>query len=193
MANTGLRPDEALRLQFRDVEVEPEQAKNGRGDILVIKVRGKRGVGYCKSMPGAVEPFRRLEKRPRPTKMSGDLRSLSTIGGANAEPASGTGLPKPNDLIFSKTHRELFREILHELNLKTDREGNERTAYSLRHTYISLRLMERADIYQIAKNCRTSVEMIEKYYAAHIKDSIDADAINVKTRRKAKRLPRELS
>ena len=25
------------------------------------------------------------------------------------------------------------------------------------------------DIYQIAKNCRTSVEMIEKYYAARIK------------------------
>jgi len=29
--------------------------------------------------------------------------------------------------------------------------------------------MEGANIYQIAKNCRTSVEMIEKYYAAHIK------------------------
>ncbi|MEK7211925.1 MAG: RNA polymerase sigma factor, partial [Patescibacteria group bacterium] len=25
-------------------------------------------------------------------------------------------------------------------------------------------------IYQIAKNCRTSVEMIEKYYASHIKN-----------------------
>ena len=36
-------------------------------------------------------------------------------------------------------------------------------APSLRHTYICLRLMEGADIYQIAKNCRTSVEMIEKY------------------------------
>jgi hypothetical protein len=39
--------------------------------------------------------------------------------------------------------------------------------------------MEGADIYQIAKNCRTSVEMIEKYYAAHIKTSLDAAAINV--------------
>jgi len=28
--------------------------------------------------------------------------------------------------------------------------------------------MERADIYQIAKNCRKSVGMIEKYYAVHI-------------------------
>ena len=53
------------------------------------------------------------------------------------------------------------------------------TAYSLRHTYICLRLLEGADIYQIAKNCRTSVEMIEKYYAAHLKTQLDAAAINI--------------
>lgn len=35
-------------------------------------------------------------------------------------------------------------------------------------------------IYQIAKNCRTSVEMIEKFYAAHIKNTLDAAAINVR-------------
>jgi hypothetical protein len=39
--------------------------------------------------------------------------------------------------------------------------------------------MEAADIYQIAKNCRTSVEMIEKYYAAHIKTQLDAAVINI--------------
>lgn len=48
----------------------------------------------------------------------------------------------------------------------------------MRHTYICLRLMEGADIYQIAKNRRTSVEMIEKYYAAHIKNTLDTSAIN---------------
>jgi hypothetical protein len=62
---------------------------------------------------------------------------------------------------------------------KFDRDGNRRTAYSLRHTYICMRLMEGADIYQIAKNCRTSVEMIEKFYAALIKNTLDAAAINV--------------
>jgi hypothetical protein len=40
--------------------------------------------------------------------------------------------------------------------------------------------MEGADIYQIAKNCRTSVEMIEKFYAAHLKNMIDASAVNVR-------------
>jgi hypothetical protein len=43
--------------------------------------------------------------------------------------------------------------------------------------------MEGAHIYQIAKNCRTSVEMIEKYYAAHLKTTIDAAAINVRKAR----------
>jgi hypothetical protein len=47
--------------------------------------------------------------------------------------------------------------------------------------------MEGADIYQIAKNCRTRVEMIEKY-AAHIKTSLDAAAINVMRPKKKKKL-----
>jgi hypothetical protein len=44
----------------------------------------------------------------------------------------------------------------------------------------SSKSMEGADIYQIAKNCRTSVEMIETFYASHIKNTLDAAAINVK-------------
>jgi hypothetical protein len=45
-------------------------------------------------------------------------------------------------------------------------------AYRLRDTYNCMSLMEGADICQIAKNCRTSVKMIE--YAAHIKNTLDA-------------------
>ena len=151
MANTGLRPDEANHLEYRDVKiVEDEGSKE---TILEIEVRGKRGVGYCKSTSGAVKPFQRLVERNK---------------------------PQPTDLIFPKTHRQLFNTILDEEGLKKDREGQPRTAYSLRHTYICLRLMEGADIYQIAKNCRTSVEMIEKYYASHLKNSLDAAAINIR-------------
>ena len=151
MANTGLRPDEAIRLQFRDVAIVTDEATGER--ILEIEVRGKRGVGFCKSMTGPVMPFERTRRRKK---------------------------PEPNDLVFGKIQRELFNAILDELNLKKDRDGNRRTAYSLRHTYICMRLMEGADIYQIAKNCRTSVEMIEKYYASHIKNTLDAAAINVR-------------
>jgi integrase len=182
-ANTGLRPDEAWRLQFRDVTIVEDDASGQT--ILEIEVRGKRGVGYCKSMSGAVRPFERLRDRRRPVRAD---HAAKDDNGANPT-ANGSGelrLPGPTDLIFPKWQRELFKTILDEENLRFDREGRPRTAYSLRHTYICLRLMEGADIYQIAKNCRTSVEMIEKYYAAHIKTQLDAAAINV-IRRKPKK------
>ena len=156
MGNTGLRPDEADRLEFRDVKIVKD--RDSGQTILEIEVRGKRGTGYCKSMPGAVLPFRRLKSRKRH---------------GNA--------PGPTDKLFpNKRKSGMFNNILADLNLKFDREGNRRTAYSLRHTYICLRLMEGADIYQIAKNCRTSVEMIEKHYAVHLKTTLDAASINVR-------------
>ena len=161
MANTGLRPDEGRRLQYRDVTIVKDEDTRER--ILEIEVRGKRGVGYCKSMPGAVTPFERLKERNKP--------------------------PTPDTLIFGKIQRELFNTLLDELGLKIDRDGQRRSAYSLRHTYICMRLMDGADVYQVAKNCRTSVEMIEKYYAAHIKNMLDASAINVrKVGRKVKQI-----
>jgi integrase len=158
MVNTGLRPDEALRLEFRDVAIVTDEATGER--ILEIEVRGKRGVGFCKSMPGAVLPFERLKKRNN---------------------------GKPTERLFPKFQRELFNTLLDELELKSDRDGQSRTAYSLRHTYICMRLMEGADIYQIAKNCRTSVEMIETYYASHIKNTLDASAINVMKPKRGKK------
>ena len=48
--------------------------------------------------------------------------------------------------------------------------------------------MEGSDIYQIAKNCRTSVVMIEKYDAPHIKTCLDAAAINVRRALPEKRI-----
>jgi len=190
MVNTGMRPDEALRLQFRDVAIVEDEATNET--ILEIQVRGKRGVGYCKSMPGAVEPFRRLKDRLRPTHFEDDENSADEKGRLS-KGEGALAKPEPTDPVFPRTHHELLNAILDEEKLKFDREGNRRTAYSLRHTYICMRLMEGADIYQIAKNCRTSVEMIEKYYASHIKDMLDTTAINVRRVRKRKRKAGEKS
>ena len=172
MVNTGLRPDEAARLEFRDVEIVEDRAT--QETILEISVRGKRGVGYCKSMPGAVLPFERLRERKR-VENPGVRASKGRPEGSD-----DLVLPKPTDRLFPALRHHHLNAVLEEQDLKKDREGLRRSAYSLRHTYICLRLMERADIYQVAKNCRTSVEMIEKFYAAHIKNMIDAAAVNVR-------------
>lgn len=154
MANTGIRPDEANWLEYRDVQIVEDFATGET--ILEIEVRGKRGVGYCKSTTGAVRPFQRMVERNDPS---------------------------PTDRLFPFDHKKQFNRILEAEELKFDRQGNRRTLYSLRHSYISFRLLEGADIYQIAKNCRTSVEMIEKHYAVHLKNHLDAAAINVRKRR----------
>jgi len=116
MANTGMRPDEANDLQYRDVEIVDDE--DSGETILEIEVRGKRGVGYCKSTVGAVRPFERLKER---------------------------NTPAPTDPVFPANHKKAFNRILSELELKFDRDDNRRTAYSLRHTYICLRLMEGAE------------------------------------------------
>ncbi len=48
-------------------------------------MRGKRDVGYCKSMPGAVLPFERLRDRLRPVK------------GGKPRPTEPTDLLFPNE------------------------------------------------------------------------------------------------
>lgn len=168
MANTGLRPDEASNLQHRDIEIVHDEDSDET--ILVIEVRGKRGVGYCKSTSMAVKPYTRLLNRPKPKKF---LK------------AGQSDMPQPSDPVFPGSYIKLFNNLLDRNKLKYDRDNRPRTAYSLRHTYICLRLMEGADVYQLAKNCRTSVEMIEKHYAAHIKNMLDAGLINVKKIKKA--------
>ena len=89
MANTGLRPDEAARLEFRDVAIVTDEATGER--ILEIEVRGKRGVGFCKSMTGAVMPFERLRKRNK---------------------------PQSTDQLFGQTPADQINMVLEELKLK---------------------------------------------------------------------------
>ena len=186
LANTGLRPDEAKNLQHRDVLIVDDETSGQ--EILEIEVRGKRGVGFCKSMPGAVKTYRRLLARPLPGLPQGHrARRRRGENPKDAPIIAEKKYPQPVDLVFPGNHVKLFNNLLTRAQLKLDRDGNKRTAYSLRHTYICMRLMEGADIYQVAKNCRTSVEMIQKFYAAHLKHTLDASAINVRRARPKRR------
>jgi hypothetical protein len=106
MANSGIRPDEANWLEYRDVEIVRDDATGET--ILEIEVRGKRGVGYCKSTAGAVRPFQRMLERNDPS---------------------------PTDRLFLVDHKKQFNRILEATGLKVDRQGNRRTLYSLRHSW----------------------------------------------------------
>ena len=105
--NTRLRPDEAWRLEYRDVTVVDDE--DLAQTILEIEVRGKRGVGYCKSMPGAVKPFERLRGRLCPARIDGvNAPGKSSVTSAAA--SEPWRLPEPTDLIFSEVAARTFQD-----------------------------------------------------------------------------------
>jgi integrase len=141
LANTGLRPDEAKNPQHRDVTIATDDAT--RQKILEIEVRGKRGVGHCNSTSSAVRPYERLLARALPGLPQGKrarIRRGETGTGPVQEDVKK--YPQPTDHVFPGNHIKLFNGVLTRTKLKLDRDGNRRTACSLRHSYICMRLME---------------------------------------------------
>lgn len=57
--------------------------------------------------------------------------------------------------------------------------GKNRTLYSLRHTAITLRLLYggKIDLLTLARNARTSVEMIEKFYSSNLSAEMNIDLL----------------
>ena len=94
---------------------------------------------------------------------------------------------KPNDKLIrledGETTNELgvaFRKALEECNLKDSPDGP-RTLYSLRHSYITWQLLRRdlrLDI--LAKQCGTSVAMIEQHYSHVVPSMFEEELSGVK-------------
>ena len=177
LGNTGLRPDEAGQPRTsRRISRRRRRRRNSA-------YRGARQA-RCRLLQehaGCRAALRALAQPPEARALANPAARVGTGAKTSAHPRqpphSNTRIP-PMDRVFPGNHIKMFNNLLTRTKLKLDRDGKPRTAYSLRHTYICMRLMEGADIYQIAKNCRTSVEMIERFYAAHIKSTLDAAAIN---------------
>jgi hypothetical protein len=71
---------------------------------------------------------------------------------------------------------------LKELDLKKGPHGGDRTSYSLRHTAITFRLIYggNIDLLTLARNARTSVEMIEKFYASTLSAEMNISLLHSK-------------
>jgi hypothetical protein len=94
----------AMHLEHRDVEIVYDDATEQ--EILGIEVRGKRGVGFCKSTPMAVEPYRRLLSRPKPPTPEDHekIRPLSRAERKAWLEKRAADLPRPTDKLFPRNH-----------------------------------------------------------------------------------------
>ncbi|MEI7606511.1 MAG: site-specific integrase [Rhodospirillaceae bacterium] len=146
MVNTGMRTNDTLELRWRDIT---DLEKNGT-KYISISVKGK--------------------KKPR-TIIATDitrplLKELETFyGKINKDDYVFRG---PRGGQYKPTVR--FKTMLKSANMLTDNQGQERTPYSMRHSYATWRLEEGMPIHQLATYLGTSVKMIEKHYS-HIKIS----------------------
>ncbi|MGO4210809.1 hypothetical protein AB4Y89_08985 [Terriglobus sp. 2YAB30_2] len=66
--------------------------------------------------------------------------------------------------------------LLNEANLREGTQGVPRSTYCFRHTYATLRLQEGVDVYFLAEQMGTSVQMIESHYG-HVNTIKHADRV----------------
>jgi len=76
------------------------------------------------------------------------------------------------------TWRRQFNYILEKYRLKRTSIGDVRTLYSLRHTAISFRIMKGdCNLIVLANNCRTSIQVIQDYYARSMSSEMNVEQI----------------
>jgi len=78
-----------------------------------------------------------------------------------------------------------FDILLWSTGLRNNVQGEDRSLYSLRHTCIMYRLMygEGMDLLTLARNARTSPEMIDRFYASKLKGEDNVAMLQSRRRR----------
>jgi integrase len=166
MTNTGLRPPEARNLLRRDLS-EPRTGKDGRS-FVPIRVRGKDKYRELVA-PMTVNTYlaRILEVADQRLKELGKTPSPDTHVFINYD-------GEPAESLYASLLEDVLSEG--ETNLLLSAAGKRRSTYSFRHTYATFRLLNGTDVYWLAKQMGTSVQMIEDYYG-HITPVSNADRI----------------
>jgi integrase len=155
MCNTGMRPPEGKNLRWRDVAFRTDP--QGRS-FVILYVRGKN-------------KFRELVAASNVADYLERVRAISKA-------------TEPDDFVFTtwdgKPASSLYKgpigSLLAESGLLLSSSGSRRSTYCFRHTYATFRLSEGVDVYFLAKQMGTSVQMIEDHYG-HINPVKNAERI----------------
>lgn len=168
MVNTFLRPSDAKLLKHENIEI----VQGGKRDYLRITTEFSKTVNSpVISMPEGVAIYRRLVRYQR-AKGYGERGDYLFF-------------PKYRNRDVALQHLRLqFQEILRRTGLERGRTGETRTLYSLRHTAIMFHLLNgsEVDLITLARNARTSVDMIDRFYARHLTAEMNVDLLHARRR-----------
>jgi len=170
MVNSFIRPTDLKNMQHKHVEI----VRSEQVYLRLSLPKSKSKNGPIVTMAEAVTVYEQL-------------KSVYATEGL-AESDDYVFMPQyPNRDTALRELQHQFNYLLDDLDFKTGPQGEARTIYSLRHTSIMFRLLDgdKIDLLTLARNARTSVEMIERFYASKLTGEQNIDMIQ-SDRRKPK-------
>jgi integrase len=145
LANTGLRVGEANSLKLRDVIAFKDDV--GRANYQ-LTVSGKTGERVVIPRANAAKFIKRVLAR-RIGASSDELLFVMPDG------------------VRIVTLADQFNAVLTEVGISHNSKGHKYTLYSLRHFYAVMALRKGVDVFALARNMGTSVQVIQNYYGKH--------------------------
>jgi integrase len=142
IVSTGMRVEETFRVRFEDVKIHKKKVGKKSERETRFPIRGKTGFRRGRGLVSSASVYERICKR-------------------NPD-------HKPTDLIFPTNHKDALNSLLDSCSMKVDSEGRVRNAKSFRTTYIMYRLIAKRTLIEIEKQCGTSANTINKYYAKYL-------------------------
>lgn len=160
LSNSGLRVGEANNLRWRDVV--PFKDDHGRKNVQ-LHVRGKTGARVAIPRVAVAVYLDRVKK------LRGDVSADDWVFAMH----DGSKIT---------TLADQFNAVLTWGSLTHNSAGDKFTLYSLRHFYAVMAIFNGIDIYTIARNMGTSVQMIEQYYGRHATPAMSAAKLGGRVR-----------
>ena len=153
MVNSFIRPGDLVKLRHRHVEIVQSKQTYLRLTLPETKLHAAPIV----TLLPAVRIYRQICQYQTPRKRIGtnDYLFLPDI---------------PNRRYAMNVLSYMFNWVLQHTGLKLNPHGNPRSLYSLRHSAITFRLLygQGIDLVTLARNARTSVEVINNHYASTV-------------------------
>ena len=162
MVNGFMRPSDIFHIKHKHVEIVRREYEY----LRLTLPETKRHKNQMVTLRPAVKVYERLKAHMAKNDLAG-----------------------PNDYLFLPTIKDRaiagrlisqhFNKVLNAAGMKQGSLGQQRSLYSLRHTSIMFRLLygNGIDLLTLARNARTSVQMIEKFYASNLTSEMNIGLI----------------
>lgn len=163
MVNSFVRPSDIRQIKHKHVQI----VKGAHVYLRLTLPESKRHDRPVVTLRPAVRIFEAALARNRALGLDG--------------PDDYVFLPEVSDRSYGLAALGFwFKWVLREAGLsQLDHLGRQRTIYSLRHTAIMFRLLygQGIDTLTLARNARTSVQMIERFYASTLQGEMNVDML----------------